>query len=182
LTVGRIGVSHFPETGSVELNDHYKEWRIQQGVWVQEGNAPDAVGGMAALITETTTTGKHYLGDTYSIPGGRGIVALTCDIKPKTGRPWFVVTANGNPSLATVYRLRPNQPPEIQSQPTAQFCKSNVLPVGFGYFRCRTQVIDFDGIGFFLIATLNLLGDADYTGNLNLGYHLSRVRLRYRCL
>lgn len=182
MTVGRATVSRGFESGFAELNTHYKEWSLNQGVWVQEENAPDAVGGMAALITELNQLGRHYVGERYRTPGGRGVVALTCDIKPQTGRPWFVISANGNPLLQTVYRLRPNQLPEIQIQPSFAYCRSNVIPVGFGYFRCRTQVPDFDGLAFFRIMTLNLVGDAEYTGNLNLGYHLSRVRLRYRCL
>jgi hypothetical protein len=182
VTVGGAGVTRYQQSGFVEVNDHYKEWRLRQGVWVQEGNAPDATGGMATLVTELPQLGRHSLGDVYRIPGGRGIVALVCDIKPQLGRPWFVITANGNVSLRTVYRLRPGQPPEIQTQPAGKFCRSSVVPVGSGYFRTRTQVPDMDGLGFFLIATLNLVGDVEYTGNLNLGYHLSRVRLRYLCL
>jgi hypothetical protein len=182
MTVGRAGVVRYRELGEVELNPHYKEWRLNNGVWVQEANAPDPTGDMAALITETDQLGTHRVGDFYRLPGGRAVVALNCLIKPKVGRPWFVVTANGNLALKTVFRLRPGQLPEITQQPTARLCRSNVAPVGFGYFRIRVQVPDFDGLGFFAIASLNLLGDAEYAGNLNLGYHLSQVKVRYLCL
>jgi hypothetical protein len=182
MTVGRAGVSRYPEAGFIEVNPHYKEWRLNHGVWVQEANAPDPTGDMAALVTEVENGTTHRVGDFYRIPGGRGVVALTALIRPKVGRPFFVVTANGNMALRSVFRLRPGQLPEITQQPSLPLCRTSVLPVGFDFFRIRVQVPDLDGLSFFAIATTNLVGNATYDANLNLGYHLSRVRIRYRCL
>jgi hypothetical protein len=109
VTVGRAGVSRYPEAGFIEVNPHYKEWRLNHGVWVQEANAPDPTGDMAALVTEVENGTTHRVGDFYRIPGGRGVVALTALIRPKVGRPFFVVTANGNMALRSVFRLRPGQ-------------------------------------------------------------------------
>ena len=180
MSLGRAGVARVPERGIVDINPHSKEWRLNQGVWVQEGHAPDAYGEPAALITERFS-GQHRVGDFYRLPC-RGVVAFSCEIKPQVGRPWFVITANGNIALRSTFRLRPNLDPEITLQPALRFCRTTASRGEFGYFRLRVQVPDFDGLGFFLVATLNLLGDPDYDGNLNLGYHLARVRMRYLCL
>lgn len=181
MTVGRAGVARVPERGGIDIDPNRLNWQVQRGVWVQPENAPDAQGGMATLVTERYLD-RHVLGDFYRLPCSPAIVALVFEVKPRVGRPWFVVTANGNMALRTVFRLRSGFVPEITDQPTIKYSRSTVVPLDYGYFRCRVQVPDRDGLGFFAIATLNLAGDAVYDGNFNLGYYLGPLRMRYLCL